>query len=74
MGGNREIWQKDALKDGEFKLLVSIDVKGDIRTISGGFLFFVHMIACKDENVKYFDIQVYCMSYTNRKTTRRREE
>ena len=34
-----------------------------------GDLCFVHMFACKDENIKGFNLQVYCMSYTNRKTT-----
>ena len=27
-------------------------------------MFFVQMFACKDENVKFFNPQVYCMSYT----------
>ena len=50
-------------------------MKSDGRTISGrNFWFFVHMFAFKDENVKFFNLQVYCMSYTDRKTWRRREE
>ena len=63
VGGNHEIWDKDAFEGGEFKLFSS-HVKSDVRTISGrGFIFFVHMFACKDENVKFFNLQVYCMSY-----------
>ena len=73
VGGNYEIWHKDAVNAREFKLIRS-HVKSDVRTISGGIFVFVHMIAYKDENVKFFDFQVYCMSYTNRKTTRRREK
>ena len=49
-------------------------MESDVRTISGRLLFFAHMFACKDENVKFFNLHVYCMSYTNRKTTRKREE
>ena len=50
-------------------------MESDVRTISGGGGYlFVHMFACKDENVKSLNLQIYCMIYTNRKTTRRREE
>ena len=49
-------------------------MKSDVRTISGEFFSFVHMFACKDENVKVFNLQVYCTSYTNKKITRRIEE
>ena len=71
--GNHEIWHKDAFRGGIVKLVRS-RVKSDVRTISGRILFFVYMFASKDENVKFFNLQVYCMSYTNRKTTTRREE
>ena len=30
--------------------------------------------ACKDQNVKFFNLKAYCMTYTNRNTTRRQEE
>ena len=68
LGGNHEIWHKDAFKGGEFKLIRSL-VKSDVRTISGGSMFFVHMFACRDENVRFFDLQVYCMKH-HQKTRR----
>ena len=34
MGGNHEIWHKDAFKGEEFKLIRS-HMKSDVRTISG---------------------------------------
>ena len=60
MGGNHLICHKDFFKAGESKLIRS-HVKSDVRTISGD-LFFVYMFACKDEHVKFFNLQVYCMS------------
>ena len=65
MGENHEIRHKNALGDGEFKLL-GRPAKTDVRTISVGFLFFffIHIFASGDENVKYFSLQVHCMSYT----------
>ena len=38
-------------------------MKSDVKTISGGTFVFVHMFACKDENVKFFNFEVYCASY-----------
>ena len=52
VGGNHEMWHKDALNAGEFKLIRS-HVKSDVRTISERIFVFVHMIAYKDENVKF---------------------
>ena len=49
-------------------------MKSDVRTISGRILVSVHMFVCKDENVKFFNLQDYCMNYTNSRITRRREE
>ena len=53
VGGNHEMWHKDALNAGEFKLIRS-HVKSDVRTISRRIFVCVHMIAYKDENVKFF--------------------
>ena len=41
---------------GEFKF-IRRHSKIDVTTISG-FLFSVHMFACKDENVKFFSLKV----------------
>ena len=57
VGENHELWHKDSLEGGEFKLIRS-HVKNDVRTISGGNFVFVHMFACKDENVKFFRFTV----------------
>ena len=38
-GGNQEIWHKDPLKGGEFKLIRS-HVKSDVRSISGEIYVF----------------------------------
>ena len=57
----------------EFKFIGS-HLKSDFRTISGVIFVFVHMFACTDENVKFFNLQINCMSHTNRKTMRRCEE
>ena len=64
MEGNHEIWHKDAFKGRALKLIRN-QVKSDIRTISRVILFFfVDMFACKDENVKFFNLQVYFTCYT----------
>ena len=73
MGRNNEIWHKDAPRGGEFKFMGS-RATSDVMTISGRGVFFIHMFACKDENIDYFNLQVHCMSQTTRKTTRRQEE
>ena len=39
-------------------------MKSDVRTFSGGGGgggFSVHMFACKDENIRFFNLHVYCM-------------
>ena len=56
--GNHKIWHKDAFKGGELKLINS-HVTSDVGTTSGGSMLFVHMFPCEDENIKFFDLQVY---------------
>ena len=60
VGGNQEIWQS-CIWGGEFKLIRS-HVKSDVRTISEGFYVFCPCLLLKMENVKFFSLQVYCMS------------
>ena len=56
--GKNEIWHKDALRNGEVKLIRSPS-KIDIKTISGGggLLFSLPMFACKEENVKFLHFE-----------------
>ena len=58
MGGNHEIWHKDAFKGGEFKFIRS-RMKSDERTITRGFMFFVRMFACKDKNANLFNFRIF---------------
>ena len=53
--------------------LIRSHAKIDVGTISGEYTTSVHMFAFKDENVKFFSLQVHNLSYTTRdhKKTRR---
>ena len=51
-GEKHEIWDKDAIRGGELKLIWSY-AKINNKNISWGFSFSAHMFACKDENVKF---------------------
>ena len=65
-----EIWHKDAFRGGEFKLMGKLMSE----LFQGEFSFSAHMFACKDENLKFFSLQVHNLSHTIRQTTRKRKE
>ena len=56
MGGNHEIWRKDAFSGGELKLIRS-HVKSDERTISWGSFVFLYI--CLLVKVKVSDFSIF---------------
>ena len=46
LGGNHEIWHKDAVKGGEFKLIGG-HPKSDVRAVSGGCLSICLLVKMK---------------------------